>query len=108
MKVTKITDYYRGWFIGNFDPAVLKTEQFEVGLLHHPKGENWPDHYHKVAVEYNVLITGKMFIQDRLLTAGDVFVFEPGEIANPEFLEDCTVLCVKTPSMPGDKFLVQN
>jgi hypothetical protein len=40
------------------------------------------------------------------MTAGDVFVIEPGEIAEPEFLEDCQLVCVKTPSLPGDKYEV--
>ena len=40
------------------------------------------------------------------MTAGDVFVIEPGEVAEPEFLEDCQLVCVKTPSLPGDKYEV--
>ncbi len=31
-------------------------------------------------------------------------VFEPYEVADPIFLEDCEVLVIKTPSVPGDKF----
>lgn len=96
----------RGWFIGNFEPSVLKTDQFEVGLLTHPAGEKWPHHYHKVATEYNLLITGKIIIQGQELVPGDIFIFQPGEIADPTFLEDCVVLCVKTPSVKNDKFIV--
>ena len=62
MNVSKITDYHRGWFIGNFDPSILKTEHFEVGILTHKKGENWPAHYHKDSVEYNVLILSLIHI----------------------------------------------
>jgi hypothetical protein len=47
-----------------------------------------------------------MIIQDKELNSGDVFVFTPGEIADPIFLEDCTVLVVKIPSIPGDKYEV--
>ena len=56
MKKFKIDEFHRGWFIGNFDPSVLKTDQFEVGLLTHTKGEHWPKHYHAIGTEYNVLI----------------------------------------------------
>ena len=107
MNVTKITDYLRGWFIGNFEPSVLKTDQFEVGLLTHKKGEYWAPHYHKESVEYNVLVSGKMIVQERELNSGDVFVFERGEIADPIFLEDCTLVVVKVPSIPSDKFEVE-
>jgi quercetin dioxygenase-like cupin family protein len=106
MEIRRIEDFTRGWIIGNFDPSLLKTDKFEVGLLQHKAGEVWPKHYHKIGTEYNVLVNGKMIIQDKELNSGDVFVFTPGEIADPIFLEDCTVLVVKTPSMPGDKYEV--
>lgn len=107
MNVTKITDYVRGWFIGNFEPSLLKTSDFEVGLLTHKQGEQWPSHYHKESIEYNILISGKMVVQGKELNNGDVFVFEKEEIADPVFLEDCTVVCVKVPSIPSDKFEVE-
>ena len=106
MKKYRIEDFHRGWFIGNFEPSLLKTDQFEVSLLRHSKGEKWASHYHAIATEYNVLITGMMKINGETLTDGDVFVFEPGDIADPEFLEDCVLVCVKTPSIPGDKYEV--
>lgn len=106
MNVTKITDYVRGWFIGNFEPSLLKTKDFEVGLLRHSKGENWPAHYHKQSVEYNVLVSGRMIVHGRELNSGDVFVFEKGEIADPQFLEDCVLVVVKVPSIPNDKYEV--
>lgn len=101
-----IEDFWRGWFIGNFEPSLLKTEQFEVGLLTHAKGEVWPKHYHRIGTEYNVLISGSMTIDGTQMQAGDVFVFHPGDIADPVFHEDCKILCVKTPSIPGDKYEV--
>jgi quercetin dioxygenase-like cupin family protein len=107
MNLTKISDYVRGWFIGDFEPTVLRTKDFEVGVLTHKKGEQWPSHYHKDSVEYNVLVKGRMIVQQKELSDGDVFVFEKGEIADPVFLEDCTVVCVKVPSIPSDKFEVQ-
>jgi quercetin dioxygenase-like cupin family protein len=99
MNVTKITDYVRGWFIGNFEPSLLKTSDFEVGLLTHKKGEYWAPHYHKESVEYNVLVSGKMVVQGKELNSGDVFVFDK--------VEDCTLVVVKSPSIPSDKFEVE-
>ena len=65
-----------------------------------------PAHYHKEGIEYNILISGKMVIQGTELNAGDVFVLDRYEVADPVFLEDCKVVCVKTPSIPSDKFEV--
>ena len=106
MNIKKIDDFIRGWIIGNFEPSLLKTELFEVGLMRHKAGEVWPKHYHKVGTEYNVLVSGKMIIQGKELISGDVFVFNPGEVADPIFLEDCSVLVVKVPSILGDKYEV--
>jgi len=106
MKVSKLSDYTRGWIIGDFEPSILRTKDFEVAVFNHSKGEKWPSHYHKEAVEYNVLVSGKMMMHDQELNAGDVFVLDRYEVANPIFLEDCTVVCVKTPSIPSDKFEV--
>jgi quercetin dioxygenase-like cupin family protein len=101
-----IKDFWRGWFIGDFEPSLLKTTEFEVGLLTHSRGEAWPKHYHRIGTEYNVLVSGSMTVNDTLMAPGDVFVFHPGDVADPIFHEDCQVLCVKTPSIPGDKYEV--
>ena len=106
MNVIKLNTMKNGWFIGNFEPSVLKTPDFEVGLLTHKKGEHWAAHYHKQSIEYNVLVSGKMIVQGKELNGGDVFVFDKGEIADPIFLEDCTLVVVKVPSIPSDKFEV--
>lgn len=107
MTVDNLENMFRGWFIGNFEPAILKTDQFEVGILFHPKGEKWPKHFHKEAIEINVLMSGKMIINNQLIGPGNIFLLEKNEIAEPEFLEDCTIVCVKTPSVPGDKYEVE-
>jgi len=39
-----------------------------------------------------------MIIQNETLVEGDIFVIEPYEIADPEFLTDCEIICAKTPS----------
>ena len=103
MRIYNIKNMTRGWFIGNFEPSILRTKDFEVGLLTHKKGEVWPKHYHALAVEYNVLIEGSMTVQGTKINPGDIFVFDPMEIADPVFNEDCKVLCVKVPSVTGDK-----
>ncbi len=104
MEIYKIEDFTRGWFIGNFTPSVLNSELFEIGLLSHKKGERWPIHFHKIATEYNLLISGMMTIQGKNIIPGDIFILRPGEIADPDFLEDCKIVVIKVPSIPSDKF----
>ena len=45
-----------------------------------------------------------MKLQDKILKAGDIFIMPPYEIADPEFLQDCELVVVKTPSIKNDKF----
>ena len=106
MKLHKLSQMVRGWFVGNFDPSVFKTKDFEIGILNHSKGEVWPKHYHKIAIEINCLLSGSMIIQNQKIEVGDIFILEPKEIADPIFLEDCKVLVIKIPSIIGDKYEV--
>ena len=107
MQKHRIEDFKGGWFVGNFTPTSYSTDQFEVCFKKHEKGEAWPTHYHKKSHEINLLVKGKMQIQDQILVEGDIFIFSPYEIADPVFLEDCEVLIVKTPSVPGDKYEIK-
>jgi quercetin dioxygenase-like cupin family protein len=107
MRVYKSKKWKGGWFIGNFKPAAYHTNEFEVCHKIHAKGERWPKHYHKVATEINYMISGKMTIRGRTLTAGDIFILRPGEIADPKFLTACQLIVVKVPSVKNDKFEIQ-
>jgi hypothetical protein len=44
-----------------------------------------------------------MIIQGRELVSGDIFILMPKEIADPIFLEDCEIVCVKAPNITNDK-----
>ena len=101
-----IKDMIGGWFIGDFEPSVLRTKEFEVGIKTHPKGEILDVHYHKIAVEYNVLIKGSMTVNGKPIQEGDIFILDRNEVVRPEFLEDCTIVSVKTPSVIGDKYIL--
>jgi quercetin dioxygenase-like cupin family protein len=99
-------DLKGGWFIGDFKPTLLQTPNFEVCYKEHAQGEIWDTHYHKLGTEYNYLAEGSMIVQGVTLNAGDIFVIQPYEVADPIFLEDCKVVIVKTPSVVGDKYIV--
>lgn len=98
MKVLKLADMKQGWFVGGFEPTAYYTKDFEVNFRLHPKGQDWPKHYHTEVTEINLLIRGRMTLQNRELVGGDIFIIEPWELTDPVFLEDCEIICVKTPS----------
>jgi hypothetical protein len=109
MIIEKLENMTGGWFIGNFFPTAYVTSEFEVGYKLHQKNEKWDIHYHEKIKEINLLIRGEMIIQNTKLKKGDIFILEPYEIADPEFLEDCEIVCVKIPGIKGDKVtLIKN
>jgi len=104
MKTHRIEHMVRGWFVGAFEPTLHHTDQFEVGYrVHEPGCTDW--HYHTHVKEINLLVHGTMILQGRKLQAGDLFVLEPWEVTNPEFLEPCGIVCVKMPSQ-NDKVCI--
>ena len=96
-----------GWFIGNFEPTAFKTTDCEVAYVKHYKDQNWEKHFHKIATEITFIIKGKIKINDKVFSSGDIFVIEPNEIVDPKFLEDSEVIIVKLPSNTNDKFILE-
>ena len=103
MNLHRLEDMIGGWFVGNFSPTAYTTNDVEVSYNQHPKGERWDTHYHEKVTEVNLLVRGEMILQGKKLIAGDIFTLNPYEIADPEFLEDCEIVCVKLPGITNDK-----
>lgn len=105
MKISKLSDMKSGWFVGAFEPTCFYTKDFEVNYRLHPKGQEWDTHYHTLVTEINLLIRGKMTLQNQELNSGDIFIIEPWEVTDPVFLEDCEIICVKVPSGNDKKII---
>lgn len=106
MKIDKFSKMRAGWFVGDFEPSVWRTAAFEVGYKFNYKDEQVDAHIHRVSTEISFLLRGKVKIQGQIMSAGDIITLEPGELGDPEFLEDCEFLVVKVPSVIGDKYNV--
>ena len=59
MKTAKLEDMTKGWFIGNFNPSLLKTNDVEVAVKSYKKGDYEGRHYHKIATEFTCIISVK-------------------------------------------------
>jgi dTDP-glucose pyrophosphorylase/mannose-6-phosphate isomerase-like protein (cupin superfamily) len=105
-KSININEYVRGWLIGDFEPCIKKTTNYEIGVLRHKQGEKWDFHYHKDVREINILLSGEMVINNVSVKKDTIFIFEKGMISCPLFFTDCVVLCIKVPSVPGDKLII--
>jgi len=101
-----IKNFTRGWIIGDFKPSLLQTSAFEVAVLYHKKAESIAKHKHEHAIEYNVVLSGCLEVNNEIVRENDIFIFDKNEVANVKVLEDTKVLCIKTPSVPKDKVYV--
>tara|TARA_Y100001970_G_scaffold276402_1_gene379055 strand:- start:1772 stop:2119 length:348 start_codon:yes stop_codon:yes gene_type:complete len=107
IKKYRLEDFKGGWFIGDFEPSLIKSKDFEVSVKIHPKGEVWEKHYHKVSTEYNCVISGKVKINGEVYKKNDIFVVKKNCVVDPTFIEDCTIVCIKIPSAKNDKFILK-
>ena len=104
MLVDRLDRMVRGWLIGDFDPSVMRTRDFEFGVKSFKAGDYEPWHYHKIATEITVLISGEAEMNGRALTAGDIVVLEPGEGAEFSCKSDVIAAVIKMPGVPDDKY----
>lgn len=104
VKIDKLDRFKRGWIIGNFEPSLLKNTGNELAVMRAKKGKGPGDyHYHEKCTEINILIIGKIKINDKIINENDIFIFEPFVPAICEFLEDSVWVSFKNNESNYDK-----
>ena len=104
MRYFDLSDFTKGWFVGNFEPTVIQSKDFEVAVKSYKAGESEEAHFHHVAIELTVIVSGRVRMMEREWTAGSIIVIEPDEITDFHVIEDSVIVVVKIPSACGDKF----
>jgi len=102
---SNLNNFFKGWFIGNFEPTLDNTDDFEVAIKRYKKADYEESHVHKISTEYTIIITGTVIMNGKKYTDDDIIVIEPGEYTDFECLTDVVTCCVKTPSSKNDKYL---
>ena len=105
MKVAKIDHMVRGWFVGDFKPTAYATKDVEVGIKRYFAGATEPRHFHKVATEITVIISGHVRMNGTEYHSGDIITIEPNYSTDFEVLEDTVTVVVKLPGALNDKYL---
>jgi hypothetical protein len=104
MRKEKIKNMVKGWFVGDFEPTLIKTRDVEVAVKEYRKGDKEGRHYHKVATEITVICSGRVLMNGIEHGKGDIIVIEPLESTNFEALEDTITTVVKHPGASNDKY----
>lgn len=104
MKRAKLDEMMKGWFVGDFEPTVLKTGEVEIAVKEYRKGDREDRHFHKLATEITVISDGKVRMNSVEYEKGDIIVIEPLESTDFEALEDTITTVVKYPGARNDKY----
>lgn len=105
MRHDRLERMVRGWLVGDFEPAVLRSSEVEVGIKRYKSGDYESRHVHKIATEITVVVSGKVEMNDISYVTDDIIVLEPGDETDFRAIEDSVTLVVKLPSVAGDKYL---
>lgn len=99
-----LEDFKKGWFIGDFDPSLFKTQSVEVAIKQFLAGEREDAHFHKIATEFTVVTKGRVRMGGKDYSEGDIVIVRPGVVSDFEALEDSTLTVVKIPGAKDDKY----
>lgn len=105
MKVEELINFKKGWFVGHFCPTIYDTSTCECAIKKYKKGEKEECHYHMVATEITVIVSGYARMFGQVFGPGSVISIEPGEATAFEALSDVVTSVVKVPCVANDKFL---
>jgi quercetin dioxygenase-like cupin family protein len=103
----KLSDMTKGWFVGAFAPTALATDACEVAVKRYKAGDKEEAHFHKVATEVTLVVSGRVRMFGREWGEGDIVVVEPNDATDFEALTDAVNVVVKTPGALNDKYLVK-
>lgn len=106
MKHAQLTDFTKGWFVGDFSPSLYQTQAVEVAVKKFSSGETEQAHFHKIATEFTVVISGCVRMFERDWEPGSIIIASPGDITSFSALADSVVVVVKIPGATNDKYVV--
>ena len=99
-----LNDFFKGWFVGNFDPSIIKTNDVEIAIKKYKAGECESSHHHKIATEITTIISGEVEMNGIKYSDDDIIVIEPGDSTDFKCLADTITVVVKLPGANNDKY----
>ncbi len=100
----RLEDMVKGWFVGPFLPTAFATNACEVAVKKYLAGEFEAVHYHKIATEITLILSGEVKMLNTVWRSGDIIVLQPGITTSFEALSDTVNVVVKVPGVLDDKY----
>lgn len=104
MEHSRLEEMVKGWFVGGFSPSAYKTDSCEVAVKYYRAGDEESEHFHRVATEITLIISGRIYMVNRDWNPGDIIVLAPGEVSSFKAITDAVNVVVKIPGALGDKY----
>lgn len=105
MNKYNLNDFIKGWVIGNFDPTLFQTNDFEISVRRYNKGDYEDSHMHKISTEYTIIVTGEVEMNDIKYKNDDIIKIAPGEYTDFKCITDVVTCVIKIPCTQNDKYL---
>lgn len=105
MKKADLKEFLKGWFIGNFEPSLIKTNDVEISVKKYSANDREASHYHKIATEITVIILGTVEMNGVQYSADDIIIIEPNDRTDFKCLTDVVTVVVKYPGANNDKYI---
>lgn len=99
-----LSDFTKGWFVGNFNPTILASDAVEVAIKHYKAGDHETSHHHKVATELTAIVSGRVRMSGEEIGPGEIIKINPGQSTDFIALTDVVTVVVKMPCVAGDKY----
>ena len=106
MEKHKISEFKKGWLIGDFEPSIIRNKKFEFGVKFYKREEKDQTHFHKNSEEITVITSGLFDMNGSKLSPGDIVHVKKNEIISFSCIDDGSIAVIKTPSVIGDKFTI--
>lgn len=104
MNKLNLSNFIKGWFIGNFVPSIITTNDFEIAVKRYKAGDKEESHHHKIATEITVIVSGAVKMNDKEYYADDIIVIQPNESTDFYCVTDAVTVVVKYPGANNDKY----
>ena len=104
MKLFNLSQFVKGWFIGNFTPTIIPSEEVEIAIKRYKKGNHENSHYHAKSDEVTVIISGIVKMNDKIYSVNDIIWIEKNEVTDFTAVTDVVTCVVKIPCVKNDKY----
>ena len=106
MNSAKLQEMVGGWFVGAFCPTALQTDTCEVAVKKYKAGSKEAAHFHVIATEVTLILSGRVRMCGREWSDGDIILLAPKDVTDFEALTDVVSVVVKVPGALNDKYLI--